>query len=434
MTDALAKMAGPRGTAVMNEDYTEDSPNVGLRVAFCDTGTKKKYLQMISETFADSPCTTQVFEGSRTVPMLDYFASAGIGWSACDTTTIYMGAKIKVADPFEIALNRKRRHNMLVCGSNDDMMNRVVNLFLISAALNRSTAVYCVDGDVLVGENICGELYRTLADHTPQFHCADSRAEIVRYVHDVYQMFQERKKSNQGSTILFVIKNLQFLDLVQTMLAGDRVDESEYLTGPETPPAAPALKPAEEQPARPAESGKPETFDPFADLLAAVPGLAADQPSGSTPEQPAADPFADLLASAPSLERSLGGAAPAREAGGTSDAAEKLQKLITEGSGYGIHFVVGAADYQTVKECMRYGAGSLNKFPERIVFSLNDADADNLIDGVSVANLRDNTVYYTDGVKNAFQFKPYVSPTAVQLAGYLEGCTGTSRNDQEASW
>ena len=462
MTDALAKMAGPRGTAVMNEDYTEDSPNVGLRVAFCDTGTKKKYLQMISETFADSPCTTQVFEGSRTVPMLDYFASAGIGWSACDTTTIYMGAKIKVADPFEIALNRKRRHNMLVCGSNDDMMNRVVNLFLISAALNRSTAVYCVDGDVLVGENICGELYRTLADHTPQFHCADSRAEIVRYVHDVYQMFQERKKSNQGSTILFVIKNLQFLDLVQTMLAGDRVDESEYLTGPETPPAAPALKPAEEQPARPAESGKPETFDPFADLLAAVPGLAADQPSGSTPEQPgadpfadllaavpglvadqpsgstpeqpAADPFADLLASAPSLERSLGGAAPAREAGGTSDAAEKLQKLITEGSGYGIHFVVGAADYQTVKECMRYGAGSLNKFPERIVFSLNDADADNLIDGVSVANLRDNTVYYTDGVKNAFQFKPYVSPTAVQLAGYLESCTGTSQDQQGDSW
>ena len=34
-SDAMKKMEGPRGTAVLNEDYTENNTNVGLRVAFC---------------------------------------------------------------------------------------------------------------------------------------------------------------------------------------------------------------------------------------------------------------------------------------------------------------------------------------------------------------------------------------------------------------
>ena len=39
-SDAMKKMEGPRGTAVLNEDYTENNPNVGLRVAFCNDETK----------------------------------------------------------------------------------------------------------------------------------------------------------------------------------------------------------------------------------------------------------------------------------------------------------------------------------------------------------------------------------------------------------
>ena len=35
--------------------------------------------------------------------------------------------------------------------------------------------------------------------------------------------------------MLFVIKNLQFLDLMQTMLLGDRVDEAEYIELPTEP-------------------------------------------------------------------------------------------------------------------------------------------------------------------------------------------------------
>ena len=72
-------------------------------------------------------------------------------------------------------------------------------------------------------------------------------------------------------------------------------------------------------------------------------------------------------------------------------------------------------EYQSVRECMYYGENILAKFPERIIFSLGPNDADNLIENVSVTGLRDNTVYFTDGVKNTFQMKPYISPSPNEL-------------------
>ena len=64
---------------------------------------------------------------------------------------------------------------------------------------------------------------------------------------------------------------------------------------------------------------------------------------------------------------------------------------------------------------MYYGENILTKFPERVIFSLGSNDADNLIENVSVTGLRENTVYFTDGVKNTFQMKPYINPSVLEL-------------------
>ncbi len=93
--------------------------------------------------------------------------------------------------------------------------------------------------------------------------------------------------------------------------------------------------------------------------------------------------------------------------------------MIEDGSGFGIHFVVTSLEYQSVRECMYYGENILTKFPERIIFSLGSNDADNLIENVSVAGLRDNTVYFTDGVKNTFQMKPYITPAQAKSRNCL---------------
>lgn len=100
--------------------------------------------------------------------------------------------------------------------------------------------------------------------------------------------------------------------------------------------------------------------------------------------------------------------------------SEKLLKLVDDGSAYGIHFIVSSLEYQTVKESMYYGENVLTKFPERYVFSLSDSDSDSLVDGVAVSSLRDNTVYYSDSVKNTFQLKPYIFPKVEGLKAFLD--------------
>ena len=70
---------------------------------------------------------------------------------------------------------------------------------------------------------------------------------------------------------------------------------------------------------------------------------------------------------------------------------------------------------------MFYGENIISKFPERLIFSLNDMDADSLIENVSVTSLQDNIIVYSDSVKNTFQVKPYVFPEYHLFEEYIKG-------------
>lgn len=357
-TKALAMMKGPIGTAVMNLDYTEQ-PNIGFRVAYCDDKTQRYYLDLISKTYADQPYSLQTFEGGRTTKLLDYFAEANIGTTNDLPAKIHMGTLIKVAPPFAITIDKKKKHNLLVCGSSERMANTVSNNYIVSALLNQNATVYCVDGDKLVGDDDSGDVYTALNESCDRFKLAQDRADIIMFINEVYRSYQAWKKQNSDDVIFVIIKNLQFLDIVKSMFKGEVIDESEFIENDVTEPEV-------------------DLANPFA----AVNNMFANRGSD------------DNL--------SVG---------------EKLIKLIEDGSGFGIHFVVTSLEYQTVRECMYYGENILTKFPERIIFSLGSNDADNLIENVSVAGLRDNTAYFTDGVKNTFQMKPYITPNAAEIRG-----------------
>lgn len=356
-TKALAMMKGPIGTAVMNLDYTEQ-PNVGFRAAYCDDATQKYYLDLISNTYVESPSVLQTFEGSRTTNLLDYFADKNIGLISELPAQIHMGTLIKVAPPFAICIDKKKKHNLLVCGSNERMANTISNNYIISALLNRNATVYCIDGDKLVGDDGSSDFYDALCDCSTRFKVAQNRADIIKFINEIYQSYQSWKKQNSDDVIFVVIKNLQFLDIVKSMFKGDTIDESEFIDE----------EPADEGP-----------LDPMAALNA----------------------IANFSSS--------------RGIDDNMSVGEKLIKMIEDGSGFGIHFVVTSLEYQSVRECMYYGENVLTKFPERIIFSLGSNDAENLIENVSVAGLRDNTVYFTDGVKNTFQMKPYITPKANEI-------------------
>jgi hypothetical protein len=250
--------------------------------------------------------------------------------------------------------DRRRRHNLLICGANERMAENLANLCLFTALLNTNADVLCMDGETLIGDDRSSALYDCLSGFSPRFRTAKSRQEIIELVNVAHSAYTGRKKAQDDRQTLVVIKNFQLLDIIKKMFKGERVEEGD------------------------------STVDA---------GVSEDLPfSFSTP----------------------------KDAGAPRTITEKMLQLVEDGSNYGVFFVVSSLEYQAIKENMHYGENVLSKFPERIIFSLGNNDSDYLIDGVSVSGLRDNTVYFSDGVKTAFQFKPYTMPEVPELAEFIK--------------
>ena len=351
-TQALEMMKGPIGTAVMNLEYMESS-NAGFQSAYCNKESQVAYLKQIAERFAEVPAATQTFEGNRTVPLLSYLTENEIISSQGANIQIPMGTLIKVAPPFVMQLDRRRRHNLLICGANEFMTENITNSVMFQALLNTDTQVFCMDGELMIGDSPSRQIYDELSN-TDRFHVATNRGDIIAMINTLYDIYIARKEKGELQQTVVVIKHMPYLDTIKKIFKGESVDEGEFnLPEPSTNDDF--------------DFGLSETYD-----------------------------FNSL---------SLG---------------EKMLRMIDDGSNYGLFFIVSSLEYQSVKENMYYGENVLSKFPERIVYSLSNNDADNLIDGVSVSGLRDNTVYYTDGVKSTFQYKPYIMPSGEDLKVFLD--------------
>jgi len=358
---AIDLMAGPQGTGVMSLDYTE-AELVGLRVVYCDPETQRACLEQISEQFQELPANTQIFEGGRTTSLLDFYSQNQISLSEATPPVIYLGSLIKVAPPLAIKVDRRRKHNLLICGANDRMSENITNSYMLSALMNTNSRVYCMDGEYLLGDSASDDIYTIFEKFGDRFRLATNRGQIIKFINEIYAIYSERKKQNSDQPIFVFIKSLQFLDIVRKMLADEYIDESEYAD--------------------------------------AAPSNAADDPTGFG--------FIEDMGQSP------------------ESVSAKILKLIDDGSGFGISFIVSSAECQVIKETMQYGGGGplLPKFPERIIFSLSNNDADYLIDGVSVSNLKDNIVYFTDGIKSTFQLKPYTMPSPTELERFVSGLFG----------
>lgn len=351
---ALDMMKGPIGTAVMNEEYTEQD-NIGFRTAFCDEKQQKHYLSVIEKQFSGCVYDMQTFEGGRTVDLTTVETAQGAGLYEAGTVSIEIGGMIKVAPPLCVTFDRKRRHNTLICGADEKMTNNLVRLYCLGILQNTNTNLYCLDGEELLGEE--DACYEEFARFGSRFLLAKTRGDVIRYIRQVYDEYTDKKKHGGGLQSFIVIKNLQFLDLIKAMFKNDYFDENEYL-----------------------------------------------EEENVVTKQDDADPLGEFDFAG--MGESMG-------------ITEKMQKLIDDGTAYGIHFIVTSTEYQSVRETMYYGSEILSKFPERFVYALGDSDADSLIDGVAVSTLGSNTVYYTDSVKNTFQVKPYLFPQGEDLRAYV---------------
>ncbi len=359
-TKALDMMRGPIGTAVLNEEYTEQD-NIGLRAAFCDDKTQEKYLNLIAAKFADCEYNMQSFEGSKTT---DLMAVLPVEMTDKLPISIKIGTLIKVADPLSAIFDKKRKHNTLICGANEKMNENIINLYTLGVLLNEKTKLLYIDGDLILDGNIPEDSYYTeFSRFGERFKIAQTRADIIKFIKEAYDFYLDAKKNITDKQLVVLIKNFQYLDVLKNIIKGENVNESDYLEETE-----------EIQENDDNDFMSSNAFD-----------FGFDSSSSSD-----------------------------------ENVSAKFIKLIDDGSAYGINFIITSLEFQSVKECMYYGENVLNKFPERYVFALNDSDADSLIDGVSLKSLKDNTVYYTDSLKSTFQLKPYIFPKKKELEEFLD--------------
>ena len=245
---ALELMKGPIGTAVVNQEYIEAS-NVGFRAAYCDKETQRKYLEQIASTYAHLDTKPQIFEGNRTTAMVEYVNNAAITPYANAVTKIHFGEKIKVAPPFILDVDRRRKHNMLICGTNETMAENLMNVYMVSAILNQSAMLYCIDGDTIVGDCSSVETYKVFEEYSECFKYSMSRADIIKMVHEIYEQYKANKSAGaNGKNVFVFIKNLQWLDIVQKMLKDENVDEEEFLGEVASEPVVEASNPFEQYP------------------------------------------------------------------------------------------------------------------------------------------------------------------------------------------
>jgi hypothetical protein len=83
---------------------------------------------------------------------------------------------------------------------------------------------------------------------------------------------------------------------------------------------------------------------------------------------------------------------------------KKVEELIENGYTCGIHFVMSAPDYYSIKD---YSYNIISKFSNKILFDMSNEDARRLISDANTENLKENIVIYYDGKNQSYQMKPY---------------------------
>lgn len=351
--DALMKMKGAIGTAVYNPEFTEAS-NCGFRVAYCSESEQKSLLTTIANACKDKYATDiKVFEGKRVpqfpLPLIDEYEH-----NETTELALEIGEPIRIDTPVKISFNKKKNNNVLVVGSDANLMSQTISSIVLGTAFTPNTKTYFMDGNAFFDEPI-DPYVEQLSKIKPDIKIITTRKDCLLCIEDLHDEFKKRRKSVSNSTEkhVVVINGLQYIDIISSMLKGDYINRDDYIEAD--------------------FSASTESNDTF--------NFDFDYSSNSV------------------------------------DYSAAIKELIEMGYAYGIYFVIACNEYQTAREVLHYGANIMNKLSNRIVFAISDKDSDELIDGVQVSGMNNVTAVYTDGIKRTMQFKPYGLPDINNICG-----------------
>lgn len=369
---AFAKMGTEKGSAVYTEDYVQGSP-IGFKVAYCNPEMQESILSEIEDRYSLMECRerTKVFVGDSVPSIMDCTEFIENSQDIKKVQPIYLGEPIRIASSVRINLNRMKRSNLLIVGTNQEMMDQLVALYMLNVVENArraernstSQAIYLFDGMFILGEEQSRNIKQVSSAYAWNIKAARDNFEIVDYIEELYSIYENRRErrlsgnTNDNDVIAVVINNVQWIEVIRLMLQNKKIDE---FVG------KPKLK----------KENKSTLFgEVTANTLSMMDDFLADMKESNDKHS--------------TTNISYG---------------KKLLTLLEQGYTYGINFVMSSPDYISIKEHM-YDV--VPKFSNRIVFAISNSDADRIISEAKPEQIKNNIVIYHDGINPLYQFKPY---------------------------
>ena len=81
-----------------------------------------------------------------------------------------------------------------------------------------------------MSENYEGSPSEELSAAVSRYKCCRTRAEIVATIRELHEEYLRRKAGSDAQPLFICIRDLQYLDIIQQMLKGERVMEADYLS------------------------------------------------------------------------------------------------------------------------------------------------------------------------------------------------------------
>ena len=350
--DALVKMSGPKGTAVVNLDImNKNVDNIGFRVSYCDNESKSTILneveQKVLHEFPEIKCDMHVFDANKKKDFTDFCTEKDIRENdEKGYVQIYIGEPIRMSDPCVITMDNKNNRSLMICGTNEDMRNDITDNVIISALLNRNSEVFCIDGNAMINDPVSDyySVYKEYFGDRFRYACCEEETfEFVKQIYDICERrFKDTEEPDEKDRKYFLIlRNFQYLDDFHEMFKGGRVPEDRY--------------------------------DKFLN-------------------DNSDNPFGDVN----TLKSQLGN---------TVNMDQKIETIIMRGRRKGIYTVIDCDDSRIINDTMRNNK-YIDEFKEKVLFMEDDSLAGN---DVKMSNLKYNMAYHLSSGQPHI-IKPFGNP------------------------
>lgn len=231
--DAIQKMKGAIGTAVYNPEYTE-AGNIGFRVAYCSENEQKTLLTHIQELCESKYLIdTKVFEGKKIPEFPQLLFDTYIN-SNMEAAVLEIGEPIRMDEPVRIAFTKKKNNNLLICGSDNDLMSRIVDIICFEIAFTKDVILHYIDGNSFFDEPIDNYIAQ-LIEKKDDIQNIVTRKDCIIAIEELYFEFKKRRKNTSKLTEkhIVVINGLQHMDILCSMLKGDYINREDYIESSE---------------------------------------------------------------------------------------------------------------------------------------------------------------------------------------------------------